>query len=308
MITEAAEMARSLDDSLGRILPVDALLAAAESDTPLPDAVQCSLVGLGWTGVALSEADGGFGLDPRDLVKLGAVAGRRLLPAAIRGEALILAPLLARAGRAAELEALLAGELRGGGGRGAVVALAPAAALAGVLEPAAIVPADGAEPFAALDRGQGFARVSGGDPVAGADPIRRTWELWVLGELYGCAQRALELAAEYATERRQFGRAIVGYQAVSHRLAAMAVDLEALDAAIGRLAGGDDERLAAVLRHAVPAAARRVVEGAIQVHGGMGFTWELGLHLHYRRALDLQAELGGADATLEALGAMQLGG
>jgi alkylation response protein AidB-like acyl-CoA dehydrogenase len=48
-----------------------------------------------------------------------------------------------------------------------------------------------------------------------------------------------------------------------------------------------------------------VVEGAIQVHGGMGFTWELGLHLHYRRVLDLQAQL---DGSAEEVGAMVLDG
>ena len=184
--------------------------------------------------------------------------------------------------RAEELEALLEGAVRGGGGRGPLVALAPGAVLAGVLDSGRDSRRRGRRtPVLALDAGQGFAHLAYRS-YTGVRPgytsgIQATWrELWVFGELYGCAQRALEQSVAYAGDREQFGRPIVSYQAVSHRLARMAVELEALDAGMGRLAARWDERLAAVLRYAGPAAARRVIESAIQVHGGMGFTWELG--------------------------------
>ncbi len=288
-----SEVARSLEESLERILGIEALLACAEHDTPLDDALQRDLVGLGWAGVWLDES----GLELEERLRLSAVAGRRLLPAAIRGESLLLAPLLEATGDA-RLEGLLDGSLRGGGGvavgDSALVALAPGASLAGVLGDgwAAIVEVDDAEPVLGLEAGQGLAQVRVRERVE--VDLRRAWELGVLAELYGAAQRALELSVAYAGEREQFGRPIASFQAVSHTLARMAVDLESLDAGIGRLAARDDPRLAAVLRFAGPAAARRVVESAIQVHGGMGFTWELGLHLHYRRVLDLQAVLGGS--------------
>jgi alkylation response protein AidB-like acyl-CoA dehydrogenase len=120
---EAAELARSLDDSLAKILPGGLLLNAAEHDTAPGDATQQDLLGLGWTGIAVPEEAGGLGLDDATLVKLAAVAGRRLLPAALRGEAFVLAPALARLAadepRAADLlGSLLAGEMRGGGGGG----------------------------------------------------------------------------------------------------------------------------------------------------------------------------------------------
>jgi alkylation response protein AidB-like acyl-CoA dehydrogenase len=51
---------------------------------------------------------------------------------------------------------------------------------------------------------------------------------------------------------------------------------------------------------------RRVCEDAIQVHGGIGFTWEAGIHLHYRRVLQLQASLGGAVASARAVGRREL--
>jgi hypothetical protein len=289
-----SEVARSLEESLARILGIEPLLASAEHDAPLAGDVQRDLVGLGWAGVWLDES----GLELDDRLRLSAVAGRRLLPAAMRGEALLLAPLL----DGERLASLLDGSLRGGGGiavgDSALVALAPGATVAGVLGDgwAAVVDVAGAVPVAGLEPGQGLARVSIPEADRGPVPadLRRHWELGVAAELYGAAQRALELSVAYAREREQFGRPIASFQAVSHTLARMAVDLEALDAAIGRLAARDDARLAAVLRHAGPAAARRVLEGAIQVHGGMGFTWELGLHLHYRRVLDLQAQLGGS--------------
>jgi hypothetical protein len=302
-----SDVARSLEESLARILRVEALLESAEHDAPLDEAVQRDLVGLGWAGVWLEQS----GLDLDERLRLSAVAGRRLLPAAIRGESLLLAPLLERTGDP-RLDALLEGSLRGGGGVAlgdeALVALAPGASLAGVLGDgwAAIVEVDDAEPVRGLEAGQGLARVRVDSDARGdAGDLRRAWELGILAELYGAAQRALEQSVAYAAEREQFGRPIASFQAVSHTLARMAVDLEALDAAIGRLAARPEGRLAAVLRYAGPAAARRVLEGAIQVHGGMGFTWELGLHLHYRRVLDLQAVLGGS---AEEVGAVVLDG
>ncbi len=300
-----SDVARSFEESLERILGVEALLESAERDEPLGDGVQRDLVGLGWAGVWLDET----GLELPERLELAAIAGRRLLPAAIRGESLVLAPLL----DGERLEALLDGSLRGGGGVAsgdtALVALAPGAEVAGVLGDgwAAVVDVADAEPVAGLEPGQGLARVcvDPADRVPAPPGAIGDWELGVLAELYGAAQRALEQSVAYAAEREQFGRPIASFQAVSHTLARMAVDLEALDAGIGRLAARGEPRLAAVLRFAGPAAARRVVEGAIQVHGGMGFTWELGLHLHYRRVLDLQAQLNGS---AEEVGAMVLDG
>jgi alkylation response protein AidB-like acyl-CoA dehydrogenase len=329
---EADEIARSLDASLTRILSIEALLESAEHDRPLPDALQDAVVGLGWSGVAVAEDDGGLGLGPTARAMLGEVAGRRLLPAAVRGEALLLAPALAALGAADLLEGVLAGELRGGGaiapafaadgdGASQLVALAPGARLAALVGTGGGMVVDleadpvSVEPAAGLEAGQGLARVTVTGPIAPercfddavSDRLRDGWELWVFAELAGTAARTLELSAEYAQQREQFGRKIVTFQAVSHRLAEMAVALGALDSAIGRLAAGledgrPDPLLAAVLRHVAPAKARTVCESAIQVHGGIGFTWELGLHLHLRRALDLQYALGGDGPTAQAIG------
>jgi alkylation response protein AidB-like acyl-CoA dehydrogenase len=332
-LEEAAVLARSLEESLTQILDVPALLAAAEHDRALAPDTQEHLLGLGWTAIALSEDAGGLGLDDVAVVKLAAVAGRRLLPSAIRGEAFVLAPLLSALGsQTPALEALLTGELRGGGtvvdapapdGLEATVALAPGATLAAVVgtDWGVVVELDdpgvAIEPIAALDAGQGHVRLHLTGPVApeqtatgdAIQAIRRLWELAILAEAYGAAERVLEQSVDFAAQREQFGRRIVGFQAVSHRLARMATELERLDAGIGRLVAAgaaSDGALAAVLRHAVPAGCRTICESAIQVHGGMGFTWEQGLHLHYRRILDLQYALGGAGPTRRRAGARYL--
>ncbi len=121
----------------------------------------------------------------------------------------------------------------------------------------------------------------------------------ILGaEATGVARAVTEMAADYARERKQFGRVIATFQAVKHHCANMLVETEVATAAVWDAAraegNGADEfeyacAIAATL--AVPAA----VENAklnIQVHGGIGFTWEHDAHLYFRRALAIEAILG----------------
>ena len=119
-------------------------------------------------------------------------------------------------------------------------------------------------------------------------------------EATGIAQKVLELAVEYAKTREQFGRPIGVYQAVSHRLADTYVETELARSlaywAAWCLANEADATLAAPAAKAYAAeAAVRVCERAIQVHGGMGFTWEHPLHRYYKRALWIESfEASGA--------------
>jgi alkylation response protein AidB-like acyl-CoA dehydrogenase len=168
-------------------------------------------------------------------------------------------------------------------------------------------------PTAALDPGQGVTLLSGAQAVPRArvcddDDARRpflTWHVGVAAELIGVAQAMLAASVEYAQSRLQFGKPIATYQAVSHRLADMCVAVESSRALLARLVmladdGHDTRALLAVVRDGVPQAARAVCEGAIQIHGGLGFTWEQGLHLWYRRVLQIQAAFGGPSATASA--------
>ena len=120
-------------------------------------------------------------------------------------------------------------------------------------------------------------------------------------EQVGAAQHLLNLAVEYAKSRLQFGRPIGSFQAVKHRLADMLVDLEharstAYHAVWALTDGSDDPALAASIAQATCSAAfTRIAADTIQVHGGIGFTWEHRAHLYFKRATADAALLGTAE-------------
>jgi alkylation response protein AidB-like acyl-CoA dehydrogenase len=109
-------------------------------------------------------------------------------------------------------------------------------------------------------------------------------------ELTGVAQRAMEMAVEYAQERKQFGRPIGSYQAVSHKCAQMLLETEGARSASYYAAWAADNEpetasLAASMAKAYASdAACRVTGASLQVLGGIGFTWEHDLHLYLKRA------------------------
>ncbi len=119
-------------------------------------------------------------------------------------------------------------------------------------------------------------------------------------ELTGIAQRSLEMSVEYAKDRNQFGRPIGAYQAVSHRCAQMLLETEnARSAAYYAAWSADSEPeslpLASSMAKAYASdAGWRVADAAIQVHGGIGFTWEHDLHFFLKRARANAAMFGDA--------------
>jgi alkylation response protein AidB-like acyl-CoA dehydrogenase len=119
-------------------------------------------------------------------------------------------------------------------------------------------------------------------------------------ELTGIAQHTMEMAVEYAKERQQFGRPIGSYQAVSHRCAQMLLETEGARsatyyAAWAADASPEDLPLAASMAKAYASdAGWRVAGESLQVHGGIGFTWEHDLHLWLKRARVDSAMFGDA--------------
>ena len=119
-------------------------------------------------------------------------------------------------------------------------------------------------------------------------------------EAAGGAADCLRTAVEYAKVREQFGRTIATFQAIKHHCANMVVSAESATALVwdaARAADADDAEqfrlmAAAAAASALPAYVRNA-ELNIQVHGGIGFTWEHDAHLHLRRAMTLRALLGG---------------
>jgi Acyl-CoA dehydrogenase, C-terminal domain len=119
-------------------------------------------------------------------------------------------------------------------------------------------------------------------------------------EAVGIGKKALELAVEHANEREQFGRKIGVYQAVSHQLADTFVETElarSLAYWAAWCVAEEDEQASVATAGAKSYAADAAVaacERSIQVHGGIGFTWEHVLHTYYKRALWIQAYGGHA--------------
>ena len=118
----------------------------------------------------------------------------------------------------------------------------------------------------------------------------------------GVARGGLDLAVRYAKERVQFGRVIGGFQAVKHLLAESLVRIELARAAVLSAAvladdpeSGDPARAAAAAKVLADEAATRGGRTCVQVHGGMGFTWEVLAHLYLKRAWVHEAAFGTAD-------------
>ncbi|MGI9162058.1 MAG: acyl-CoA dehydrogenase family protein [Mycobacterium sp.] len=120
-------------------------------------------------------------------------------------------------------------------------------------------------------------------------------------EQVGAAQHLLDLSVDYAKSRLQFGRQIGSFQAIKHKLADMLVDLEharstAYHAVWALSDASDDPALATAIAQAVSSAAfSRIAADTIQVHGGIGFTWEHQAHLYFKRAATDAALLGSAE-------------
>jgi alkylation response protein AidB-like acyl-CoA dehydrogenase len=129
-------------------------------------------------------------------------------------------------------------------------------------------------------------------------------------EMLGCASAALDMAVAHAREREQFGRPIGSFQAIKHRCADMLVDVEGMRSATWWaawcLATDDPQRSAAASTAKIwcSDAAERVLTSALQVHGGIGFTWESDLHLYLKRVEYDRRAFGTASWHRERLASM----
>ena len=140
-----------------------------------------------------------------------------------------------------------------------------------------------------------------GEPDKGWAPLRRALDWATAGlcaEMVGGAQKVLEDSVEYAKTRQQFGKPIGIYQAVSHKLADMLLEVESAKsvtyyAAWTVDAEAPDRSLACSIAKAYTSDAYRHATGSgIQVHGGIGFTWEHDMHLYFKRAKASEVTLG----------------
>jgi alkylation response protein AidB-like acyl-CoA dehydrogenase len=260
---------------------------------------------LGWAGIAIPEEDGGQGLGMVELAVLLEQSGFACAPSPLlgtAGAALVIAAAGSDEQRAEWLPKLASGEATGafGGvsdGDSTLFCDLPTADVAVVFDGdgALLAPASDLdfEPVEAIDATRSYATVSApagerleGDVDAGRDRLA----VAIAAELTGVGQRALEMAVEYARERQQFGRQIGAYQAVSHRCAAMLLGVEesrALTLYAAWAADAEPESLpmaAAMAASRSADAAWEATASALQVFGGIGFTWEHDLQFWLKRS------------------------
>lgn len=220
----------------------------------------------GFFSLALPEAEGGVGLGLPEAVLVFEEAGRALLPG----------PAVATF--------LAAGSSRGRDGEAVVTAVD--GALVPWLEEADVVQGDttGAVPLRSVDPLTPLHRV----PDVGS--LDRGALLYAAEQL-GSAARTCETAVQHARRREQFGRPIGAFQAVKHLCAQMLVRAELARGAVYAAAVTGDRLDASAAKLLADDAAVRNARDCLQVHGGMGFTWESDVHLHLKRAW-VRAELG----------------
>jgi alkylation response protein AidB-like acyl-CoA dehydrogenase len=145
----------------------------------------------------------------------------------------------------------------------------------------------------------GEVLADGAVAVAALRSARPQALLAVAADSIGVASRALAMAVEWAGERRQFGRPIGSFQAISHRCADVLVALEGARSQVLTAAEGDDdesEHLVDLATAAALDAGVSATDAALQIHGGVGFTWEHPIHLLLRRAQANAVLVGRADA------------
>ncbi|WP_030341818.1 acyl-CoA dehydrogenase family protein [Streptomyces sp. NRRL S-1022] len=269
---------------LGRCFGREALRAAVDAPGRLDRALWRTLGEAGFFALRLPEADGGVGLGLPEAVLVFEEAGRALLPG----------PLVATHLAAADVP---------GAARGETVVAAVDGELAEWLDAADVVRGDvsGAVPLRSVDPLTPLHRVPAPGPP---EPVA---VLLTAAEQLGTAGRVCELAVQHARRREQFGRPIGAFQAVQHLCADLLVRAETARVAVYAAAVTADPADIAAARLLADEAAVQGARDCLQVHGGMGFTWEADVHLHLKRAWVRAGRAGGSAQGAELLAAALAG-
>jgi alkylation response protein AidB-like acyl-CoA dehydrogenase len=293
---------------------------------------------MGYLGLTVPTEQGGQGLGAIDLAIVLEEAGRQCIPGPLL-DAVLATDLLARSGtQAAHLTEALAGQrlvtiarrsslfgptpgaapvLSDGRvrGTGSFVPFAVAADSLIVVAGDKLVLADGpfeVTPLPTMDAAQRFGRVDFDHPavpLGAAALLTDSDRLAAVGAaamLLGVMSRMLETTLDYVQTRATFGRPIGSFQSLQHRLADMLLRTESSRSAVYRAAwcvqtGSTDAPLACAAAKAYAGDAARLVCGeAIQMHGGIGFTWELDVHVYFKRAKTLEQHYGSTASQLDA--------
>ncbi|MGV0851783.1 acyl-CoA dehydrogenase [Mycolicibacterium phlei] len=327
---EHIDLAGAAFGQLNRVNSREAARATLEGGPSHPAEIWSAAADLGWTGLAISEEYGGSGFGLAELAVVLEAQGHELCPGpflptvaaavvidrcgsdSLRAE---LLPGLADGSTVAALAA--SGTVTVGAdlvvtGQSPAVLGAPDAALLVAIAGDDVVVVDAAAggvtvtPLEAMDPTRSLGAVAFREVKVTEDRVlrgaarkaRTVFRILTSAEAVGVSWAAMEMAVDYAKVREQFGRTIGTFQAVKHHAANMLVNAEAATAATWDAARGDD--LDGVWFAAAVAAANAIrtqifnVQTNIQLHGGIGFTWEHDAHLYLRRARTLAAVMAEA--------------
>ena len=298
--------------TLAAAWPIERLHAFADGDSDFDRASWDALMALGLGGTL--APDSGMGL--LDAALACEVAGEAAAPGPLIGQLLAVAAVATSTDAAAKahLDALVSGTtvatlVHGGS---AYVPCARAADLFLIVdrgEGVRLVAAADAtvEAVPASDRSRPVSKVAipadAGTTLFGAsDPMTGRLAdaalVLVAADALGGAQKVTDMSVAYAKEREQFGQPIGRFQALKHQLAHMALDVEPARALVWYAAYAWDSELPDAPRAAAMAKAHlcdvyvRATRAAVAAHGGIGYTWEYGLHYWFRRAAFDRAWLG----------------
>lgn len=272
------------------------VLRRLDADGNRDPAIWAGLVEMGLPGLLVPEDHGGLGLRLLDGALIAREAGRVCLAEPLVDSALVMVPWLAARGETERLAAIATGEYRP----------TPAHAINGWQ-------ADGDGPsMAGVDPLRNLAALPAD---ASDDPLLLDLgALMSAAELVGLAEAMLDQAVEYSKIREQFGQPIGGFQAIKHKLADVAVALEFARPVVWRAAQALDDGLASASLHVSHAklvaadASYLAGESAIQVHGAMGYTYEVDLHFWMKRAWALSSAWGDRAFHLARIDAAVIGG
>jgi alkylation response protein AidB-like acyl-CoA dehydrogenase len=266
---------------------------------------------LGWPGIAVGERHGGQALGVVELAVVLEEIGYACASTALGSCATVAAIIDAYGSdedRDRWLPALVSGERSAALGAAELAADAPGSAVAVLIDGggAVLIADPDAVVCTTIDQTRRFGSVGGHPqplPAAAADLAR----VMIAAEIVGVCDRALAMTVEYVANRKQFGVPVGSFQAVAHRCAEMLLHTETLRSAVYHAAWAADAspqalpEAAAVAASLAVDAGREVTAGAIQAHGGIGFTWEADVHWFYKRAQLNAALLGGAAPHRRAL-------
>jgi alkylation response protein AidB-like acyl-CoA dehydrogenase len=309
----------SVRDFLSSEVTPATIRAGWETGTARSDVLWRQLAEIGLTGITVPEDHGGLGMDEVDFVLLAEQCGYAALPEPLIDTVLVGVPLLRDCGAARMagewLPRIAAGEARLAVGLACdpLVADAHVADLlllqhgdeVHAVEPSnvSLTKNDSLDPSRQLFRvdwrpGPDTRLAAGDAGIALLGAALNRGALGAAAQCLGLAQRMIDISVAYTAERKQFGKHIGSFQAVQHLLADAAVKLEYAKAPVYRAAyetARGSARASVAVSHAKIAAVEAALLAArnsIQVHGAMGYTWEVDLHIFAKRAWVLDSVWG----------------